>query len=1472
MLARSYLVGQARDRGLTALTPYCRYVYNLLPQHIRLYSHRSKLLRERAPFDSLHAAKGRTAYHTTHATNDRGDPSSGLEMALFRSGDPFLTKFFRLLPEKDQASLQSFSDSLRRPKATASHLANLYLLLRKNGLNQYLTVNAMQRLIRRIAIDANSFSNTNGEQPSRLIIDLIDDYGLLGFVAGSSEYSSLIRTLALEPGREGEALQLLDSIVESSEIAPFLKSLKSNQDKVASVADRIPSYEEIDRIEEALAKAELAGTDDLDKGIKQQSSWEGEGQHVDSYGANAFLLNPDSEHDSAKVDRIQALVAQQRQARSQKHKESNIENMQVSRAFYHMAMRGFAQIYHVRGVLEILNRMLESATLVPFRIARHLMPNKETWDIVSEVLVRQRDRPTFVKAWVEFLSRGAKPPVDLTRKLVRLLVQQLYVEQAIWVMRISRCLPDFGENLPKSPYVVDRVPWDLKVQIMHVASALDAATTLDTTRMSQKAALKKGRLVIKLPYLNKPDPGIYAYLIGGAVRANNANLAEHLFRELVDAGVAPTGSIYARLATLYADQGNMTRVFLIVRKYLIQQYKDASHERNRQGVHLSADESIRYKRALNRRAALLQNDVKCIAPLLRFYLQEGREHEALALLRSWDIVYKDHVPIDKLALALLEVYNRPGDMVEADGLLRRLLDRFGIKGQAEDGASSDLKEGQAAEANAIDNADPSITLRAYTQMIRGYFKTKNLPGIISVLRELAAKELRPPHSMWEAIMSGFLREQALDLFDAVHAFVHDILKVPLSLPLYSLWMQTLRNHGDVLGVQMAFDEMTNMGQIPTQQHYLILVQAYAYSGWVEQAVSIVDNLRKPHEVANVGVELEVAVIEAFVVCGDMKRAELELDRLLSNTHLPVKRIPARPFNYMIIGHLYKGDGVQAMDAYRTMTRAKIKPDVYTFAILMYSYAISGDIGNCMRVFNEMVRVGVGPDLVIYVILIHAFGACMRVSKAEHVFKQVLQEQEWARNQVSSEGLVQVNDRIWGATSESLNLYADSLRYGDNLDGSDGLGATKFSLEEQLRMRSFIDLDPVLYVVMISVYRKSNLPLKAMAMWNRMIRDYPVVRWNPRKGGILTKTMHYTGGFHLPAWTLVLRTVRASIGVPMFIGKTATVLSRFTMPMGIRSHTEWHFMRRKHNQQLRKVIYKYDHPIADQIAERLKQRTKLIHAIEKELDRRITTDHHFCMQQRLRSPLPDVSDLRLFSDYDYWIPNKQEFSDFQNRLLEGDEHIRLKPDYSRQIREAKRIGSKTVDTAESEEAHQTPAATPRFFGNLENTLRGLYGKAALLARQWRVLEDSYFQFNNLHVVEYMLCMLYGRQYKHLMRFLSLVEPRATENPLDAAVGAASQFRYRNVHISWHFRDLLITQLRVIRWRMLAERDRRIMLTAMLKADGKLYNQYVSVSVYGKTNTQRSQDELQVMHERLAIHHERESRWSEELRLLIEVSQA
>ncbi|KAJ2699600.1 hypothetical protein H4R19_005524, partial [Coemansia spiralis] len=606
----------------------------------------------------------------------------------------------------------------------------------------------MQRLLKRIASDPGSFHPASGEPPSEAILRLLDDYRPLGFGLGASEYSSLIRALAAEPGRETEALELVDTIVDRSEVAPFLRARKGKRGLGTTAVDRIPSDEEIARIDEALTSASAE-----DPGQPTAASTE-----TDHSGAAL-------PQDGARgADWIQALAAEHWQARSQEGAQAGGDRLvRISRTFYHMAMRGFAHVYHVRGVLAILNRMLESATQVPFRIARHLMPNRETWDIVGEVLARQRDRPTFVKAWVGFLSRGTRPPTGLTRSLVRLLVYQSCVEQAIWVMCISRCLPDAGDKPTQAPFAEGAVPWELKVQTMHVASALEAASALEVTHMTPVDALHQGRVATQLPMLGRPDPDIYAHLIGGAVRMQSAKLAERLFQELVDAGVAPVGATFGHLASLYADRGKTNRVFMIVREMLIQEHRHVAQA----GTADQGDGSAIYGAVLRRRTSQLRADVECIVPLLRFYLQTGKSTEALSLLRSWDLIHEQRVPAEKLALALARVYNRPEDSAAIASISQRLQDALACDAAAP-AADAPSDSSRALAAGLGRSADKGTLLQVYGQAIRTHFLARNIPGVLKVLRDIAASGLSPPFGMWETVLRGFLREQALDLFDAVH--------------------------------------------------------------------------------------------------------------------------------------------------------------------------------------------------------------------------------------------------------------------------------------------------------------------------------------------------------------------------------------------------------------------------------------------------------------------------------------------------------------------------------------------------------------------------------------------------------------------------------------------------------------------------------------------------------------------------------
>ncbi|KAJ2451752.1 hypothetical protein EV183_003409 [Coemansia sp. RSA 2336] len=1222
--------------------------------------------------DRIALACSQTRRYTTAREDDER-----LGKAMTRSYSPFLTKFASLLPADEQALLRAFSDALKNNDGTAAQALRMYRALRRQDLHRQLTVTGMQRLLRRIALDSS------GETGSQTIVELLEDYASLGFMAELSEYSSLLGALARERGREEEVLGLLDSVVENSDIAAFMQAAPNRR----ALIERMPTQEDIEQVEEAIRKSALAA--------------EAEGRRT----------------------------------------------YRVSRDLYYMAMVGFAQRAHVRGVMAVLKRMLALAARAPYSRARLLMPDRKTWNIVGAVLLQQRDRPLFVSVWVGFLSRGARPPLSLTRKLVRLLVHQACIDQAVWAMRISRALPDLGVRAPKAPHAKGEVPWDLRVQVMHVAAALEAAAALDTSQAARSEALQQGAIAANLPQLAPPDPEMFSRLIGGAVRASRAALAEQLFAELVDAGVMPAGTTFGHLAQLYAEHGQLQRVAAIVQSVFAHQ----------SSIHVQ----------------MLQTDVECVVPLLRLYVRLGREREARELLRSWDEVHKGRVPASKLALAMLRVFDGPEDTAHTSALLQEI-------------------------TPGPDAADAKTALAVHAEAVYTYIRARDLPGVVRALRAMARAGLEPPKWLWEVVLHGFLREQALDLFMAVHASRRDARGVPapLSMPLYFKWMRTLFLHGDVVGVQAAFDEMIALGQVPGQQHYAVLVLAYAHAGMLDRAVALVHGLRRRGDAVQVGVTLNAALAEAYAVCGELDRANAELLHMQTTSPLPPTLLPARPFNATIAAAVHAGNGLRAMRTYAEMLRAGVRPNASTYAILMHTYALSCDVRNCMLAFNEMLRAGITPTQPIYTIIIGAFSVVENHGKAERVFSQVLAEQDWAR-----------------ANANRADLHE----------------------ADRARVRNFFNLDPIIFIVMLSVYRRAQNPIRALATWARFIRNFPVVKWNIRSADM---SRSYTANIHLSALTQLLRGVTKSIGTPQAFRSIDQHRRYMDTPLPtpeLRKRTEQRAAQRR---RFAALAERWPESTAvKRLSERMKARAAIVQEIEAELDARATIDQEFCLRQRTLHPPQPAADVPVFCSYREWVPEDVDLS----QLQQCDQEISTKhPTHTLE-------GHLQTFAETGEFGQPTPVDT-----------------AAILDSHWRQLEDSHFAFNNIHIAVYLPSMLVGRQYAGLERFLSKVAPRGADKD------AASGFVYHRINIDPRSTRLLAAQLRIVHQAMLADRDRRVLLAALLGADRGLRATYLRESIFGDVDAVRTPDQKRAMQERLAIHSENDACRAEELNALLRVA--
>ncbi|KAJ2882598.1 hypothetical protein FB639_002356, partial [Coemansia asiatica] len=467
-----------------------------------------------------------------------------------------------------------------------------------------------------------------------------------------------------------------------------------------------------------------------------------------------------------------------------------------------------------------------------------------------------------------------------------------------------------------------------------------------------------------------------------------------------------------------------------------------------------------------------------------------------------------------------------------------------------------------------------------------------------------------------------------------------------------------------------------------------------------------------------------------------------------------------------------------------------------------------------------------------------------VGSAELVFSQVAEEQGVQRQQKQQKSL----DKVLSLESDSgLDIYTNDPggidNWSDFLDSA--LDSRDDAVAERMRSQSFFNLDPVIYIAMLKVYCRAQKPMRALATWDRLLKNFPVVRWDPRKGGMSSKTLSFTAQFHLPAWTLLLQTARHSIGVSRALAEPSAMVNYFFMPL-YPAHVALVVSRRKGVKdyiQGRLASDDKNDDLMRSCLDNMQMRARLVRTIELELDKRTAADHGFCSRKRHAHSMPELDSEETFADFEYWT----------NLGISGN------------------VSKNPSLAAVPDTKKQTPYQESNFdlFDSEGNFVsESAQGIASIISHRWQSLENAGFKFNNIHVAIYIPCMLLGRQYAELSRFLSLVEPKPDRD--DQPSSENSSYRYYNIEIPLYVTALMTRQIKVLQQLLFADRDRRILLDTLLKRDPKLYQSYRAETKLPIKNIRRSEDEMQVMRERRAIHLEREIAWASELAMLRDVA--
>ncbi|KAJ1677620.1 hypothetical protein EV182_005788, partial [Spiromyces aspiralis] len=463
------------------------------------------------------------------------------------------------------------------------------------------------------------------------------------------------------------------------------------------------------------------------------------------------------------------------------------------------------------------------------------------------------------------------------------------------------------------------------------------------------------------------------------------------------------------------------------------------------------------------------------------------------------MAHEESVPVYEFGLALLKVYR--GLKMSWKGI-KLFEDVILEHGRAK------VAQPRAEMPGNVREHDSLLTTRHCMVLLRAALDSNDLQKCVEVLALMRDHGINPSRAFLLKLMHGFLNTHSLDLFEIVYRYVRDTLKRPLSVALYTRWMQIMAHHGDAEGVRDALADMQWMGQVPAPHHYSILIQTLSARGFVDQAMDVVKQLHGINSPVRPTVDMYVSLIEACVISGQIERAEEQLEWLLEGYLLPPARIPTRAFNNVMIAHLYRGDGLSAARIYRRMLECGVKPNQYTYSMLMHAHAWEGDLDACKQLLADMVKQGIEPDAAIYTIIIAGYSLKNDLRGAEQTFRLMcrLRDRWEAHKYMEAAGRPSWKmrsalpvERL--AVSEHDNPSQRREQGGDSqpetTDKDTSAAEDAMVAAAKTKVQQFV-IDPVVYITMMQMYRNSRRLNRVIDMWSSLLADYPILRWDPRK--------------------------------------------------------------------------------------------------------------------------------------------------------------------------------------------------------------------------------------------------------------------------------------------------------------------------------------------------------------------------------------
>eukprot|EP01018_Ginkgo_biloba_P013166 Gb_21057 [translate_table: standard] len=212
-----------------------------------------------------------------------------------------------------------------------------------------------------------------------------------------------------------------------------------------------------------------------------------------------------------------------------------------------------------------------------------------------------------------------------------------------------------------------------------------------------------------------------------------------------------------------------------------------------------------------------------------------------------------------------------------------------------------------------------------------------------------------------------------------------------------------------------FQQMQQAGVKPNQNTFASVLPACANSAALERGIEIHQEISRSGFQINVIVQS--ALVDMYAKCGSIEKAREVFDKMNQRNVVS--------WTAMIAGYVQNEQSTEALQFFRQMQLAGVKPDQNTFASVLPACADLAALEQGMEIHDDIIQNGFASNVFVENALIDMYAKCGNIEKARYVFDKMHE-----RNVISWTAMI-AGYAMHGCGKEALKLFEEMQNSGVN---------------------------------------------------------------------------------------------------------------------------------------------------------------------------------------------------------------------------------------------------------------------------------------------------------------------------------------------------------------------------------------------------------------------------------------------------------